>query len=237
MYFGLVLIAVKRFAKLRTVDGHQSTGDRNTVARILLFLFMTSNVGCGSWFHPAQLAAPPPQPIANPALLPPLEDKFVWQQIVDVVDDYFRIIREQPAINQGGVQLEGRLDSAYRTGASVFEPWRGDSTPGFERLQSTLQSIRRRAVVNVRPRSAGFEIEVIVLKELEDVDRSQDGGATSATERHDGTVVRTETSVNTGQNTLGWIPQGRDMSLEQVILQDIIGRLTGPEQRRKLHQF
>jgi hypothetical protein len=206
-----------------------------SVKRLLTFLLVSICGGCGSWFHPAQLNAPPAQPIANPALLPPLEDQFVWLQVVDVIDDYFRVIREQPAINHGGVQLEGRLDTAYRIGSGIFEPWRGDSTPGFERLQSTLQSIRRRATVSIRPRSAGYEMELIVLKELEDVNRSQHGGASAATQRHDGTVVRTDDSTNDEQTTLGWIPQGRDMSLEQVMLHDIIGRLTGPEQKKLLH--
>ncbi len=208
------------------------------------FIFLCCGIlcvaGCGRWLRPWQPAAPGegytgPGVIPNPAALPPLEDQFVWQQVVDVVDDYFRVAREQPVQNSNGVTLEGRLESAYRIGAGLFEPWRRDSTVGFERLQSTLQTIRRRATVVVRPSPAGYDIEVIVRKELEDVDRNQGSGSASASMRHDGTVVRTDSIVDSKQTTLGWIPQGRDPTLEQVILRDIVGRLTGPERQKLLH--
>ena len=98
---------------------------------------------------------------------------FVWSQVVDAVDDYFRITREQPVQNSDGIILDGRIETSYRIGASLLEPWRKDSTAGFERLQSTLQSIRRRCIVIVRPRGAAYTIGVVVQKDLEDTDRSQ----------------------------------------------------------------
>ncbi len=190
-------------------------------------------VGCGSLLGPKPPPAPPALIIPNPAAIPAREDQFVWLQVVDVVDDYFRIVSEQPVQNRDGLTLEGRIETAYKIGAGYFEPWRRDTTPGFERLQSTLQTIRRRAIISVRANGAGYDIEAIVLKELEDVDRTQRSGASAATQRHDGTVVRTESIVDAEQTTLGWIPQGRDASLEQVLLRDIVGRITGPEVPRK----
>ncbi|MGI9474850.1 MAG: hypothetical protein ACR2NZ_25190, partial [Rubripirellula sp.] len=159
--------------------------------------------------------------VPNPLELPPSPDEFVWSQVIDTVDDYFRISREQPVQNSEGIILDGRVETSYRIGASCFEPWRKDSTAGFERLQSTLQSIRRRAIVTVRPRGPGYTIEVIVQKDLEDVDRSQYSTESSAATRHDGTVVRREDRFDDSPVTLGWIPMGRDTSLEQVILSDI----------------
>ena len=175
--------------------------------------------------------------VPNPLELPPAEDAFVWSQVVDSVDDYFRIAREQPVQNREGLVLDGRIETAYRTGSSIFEPWRKDSTSGFERLQSTLQSIRRRAIVIVRPYGAAYQIEVIVQKDLEDTDRSQLATERSigGTKRHDGTIVRTQDLSDDTPATLGWIPLGRDTSLEQAILRDIVGRLTQPDQPRLLH--
>ena len=60
--------------------------------------------------------------VPNPLELPPADDDFVWSQVVDSVDDYFRISREQPVQNSGGIILDGRVETSYRIGASVFEP-------------------------------------------------------------------------------------------------------------------
>ena len=173
--------------------------------------------------------------VPNPINLPPAEDNFVWLQVVDVVDDYFRIKSEQPVQNRGDIVLDGRLETSYRPGASINEPWRKDSTSGFERLQSTFQSIRRRAIVTVRPQGAGYELEVIVQKELEDTDRSQYATEGAASPRREVTIVRTDDSIDDSPRTLGWIPLGRDESLEQAILQDIFGRVTKADGKRLLH--
>ena len=181
--------------------------------------------GCGQLAHRLATRTDTPY-VPNPLELPPAQDQFVWSQVVDAVDDYFRIAREQPVQNSDGIVLDGRLETAYRIGGSVFEPWRKDSTPGFERLQSTLQSIRRRATVNVRPTGAAYTIEVIVQKDLEDTDRSQYATESTATRRHDGTLLRNSNGYDDSPQTLGWIPLGRDATLEQVILNDIFGRIT-----------
>lgn len=184
--------------------------------------------------------------VPNPLELPPAKDNFVWMQVVDTVDDYFRIVREQPVQNSGEMILDGYLETSYRMGASIMEPWRKDSTSGFERLQSTLQSIRRRATVTVRPQPAingliggdatGYTIEVVVQKDLEDTNRTQYATETTGSLRHDGTVVRQEDSLDDSPQTLGWIPLGRDTSLEQAILRDIFGRITKPDAKRLLYK-
>lgn len=172
--------------------------------------------------------------VPNPLELPSVKDDFVWLQVVDVVDDYFRIAREQPVQNNSSLVLDGQLETRYQIGGSLLEPWRKDSTYGFERLQSTFQTIRRRAIVTVRPVGAGYIIEVVVQKDLEDTDRSQDSTESTTAVRHDGTVVRRDVDDNDSPQTLGWIPLGRDTSLEQVILADILGRITQPDSPRRL---
>jgi hypothetical protein len=193
------------------------------------FCLIVTASGCGTLLYRLK-TRPPSQIVPNPLTLPPAEDTFVWLQVVDVVDDYFRIRSEQPVQNRGEVVLDGRLETSYKVGASISEPWRKDSTDGFERLQSTLQSIRRRAFVFVRPVGAGYEIEVVVQKELEDTDRSLDAteGAVVAREN---TVARGRARNVEGPITMGWIPMGRDASLEQTILQDILGRVTQADRR------
>ncbi len=205
------------------------------IVPLALVVSLVAIVGCGQLRY--RLIAPVPTTyIPNPLELPPAEDGFVWSQVVDAVDDYFRIAREQPVQNREGLVLDGSIETSYRIGSSIFEPWRKDSTQGFERLQSTLQSIRRRAIVTVRPYAAAYQIEVIVQKDLEDTDRNQFAteSATSTTMRHDGTIIRKQDGVDDFPQTLGWIPLGRDTTLEQVILQDIVGRITQPDSERLL---
>lgn len=190
--------------------------------------------GCGQLRY--RLHTPVPETfVPNPIELPPVEDHFLWLQVVDVVDDYFHVQSEQPVQSKASIVLEGKLETSYRIGASLLEPWRKDSTAGFERLQSTLQSIRRRATVHVRPHAGGYTVEVIVVKELEDTDRSQDATEGVTTRLEAGSVYRNPNAGTTAPNTLGWIPLGRDATLEQVILQDIVGRVTKPDAPGLLH--
>ena len=190
--------------------------------------------GCGQLKYRLTNKAPETF-VPNPLELPPAADEFVWSQVIDSVDDYFRITREQPVQNSNGIILDGRVETSYRIGASLLEPWRKDSTAGFERLQSTLQSIRRRATVTVRPRGAAYTIEVVVQKELEDTNHSQFETESASTMRHDGTIIRISDAYDGSPQTLGWIPLGRDTSLEQVILRDIFGRITQADGDRLLH--
>ncbi|MCD0463251.1 hypothetical protein [Roseiconus lacunae] len=191
--------------------------------------------GCGQLAYRLDRRAPT-QYIPNPLELPPASDAFVWSQVIDTVDDYFRIKSEQPVQNSPAMVLDGRVETSYQVGASMGEFWRKDSTAGFEALHSSLQSIRRQATITVRPRGAGYTVEVIVLKDLEDTNATQFATETTASRRHDGTIVRQpETVVGGAGNvpqTLGWISLGRDTSLEQRILRDIFQRVTEKDGRR-----
>jgi hypothetical protein len=176
----------------------------------------------------AALYGAPAGQIENPLFLPPLEQEFVWNQLVDAVDDYFRIEREERVRLIGGILTEGRIDTFPAPGSTFLEPWRGDSASGYERLHATLQSIRRRATVRLIPTEGGSLVDVVVQKELEDLDKPEHATAGSGTLRHDATLIRGEGPPGTFSATLGWIPIGRDVALEQKILNDIRCRLDVP---------
>jgi hypothetical protein len=178
--------------------------------------------GCAGLFH---RRGTPAEPIANPLFIPPVDREFLWNQSVDAIDDYFRIEREDRVRLIGGVLTEGRIDTFPTVGSTVFEPWRWDSTPGYEKLHATLQSIRRRATLRIIPVDGGYLLDVVVSKELEDLDKPQHATAGGATLRHDGTLVRQEGPPGRFSVTLGWIPIGRDLTLEQRILADISARI------------
>lgn len=175
--------------------------------------------------HPAGVV-PQAALAQNPMYVPLSDREFLWNQLIDTLDDYFQIAREERVRLVGGVLTEGQVETRPLPGATVFEPWRQDSTVGFERRHATLQSIRRRAVATVKPQvDGGYLVHVVVYKELEDLSQPEFSTVNLEALRHDGTLLRTEGARHVGPVTLGWIAIGRDESLEQRILSELRGRL------------
>jgi hypothetical protein len=170
---------------------------------------------------PPNWTAPPGPPIAvvseNPAFLPVADPQRAWETVVDVIDDYFKIEREEPVRLIGNVLTEGRIDTFPQVGATILEPWHQDSANLEERVESTLQSIRRKAIVRVMPTQGGYWVDVTVLKELEDIPPER-ATAGAATLRYDNSLTRVVNPVGAQQLSSGWIPQGRDAALEQRII-------------------
>ena len=166
--------------------------------------------------------------LANPILVPVVDDQLAWEQIVDVVSDYFPIAREQQARRSGEVWTEGRIDTAFHSGATWLEPHRRDSVGSFNRWESTFQTIRRIATLRVIPDQGGYLVEVVVSKELEDLPRPEHATAGAATFRTDGSLpsARADT-VSRTLSSPRWIPLGRDTALEGRMLAEIHGRLAG----------
>ena len=169
---------------------------------------------------------------ANPVYIPVSNQDWAWEQLVDVVDDYFRIERENRVQLIGNVMTEGRIDTFPQIGATWLEPHRPDSVGVENRWESTLQTIRRRAVLRVIPEQGGYLVETVVYKELEDLPRPEHSTAGASTFRHDNSlssrlsedVLRTRLSKN-------WLPLGRDTAVEQQLLAEIQARVAGTVQQ------
>lgn len=143
-----------------------------------------------------------------------------WERCVRVLNrNHFQIARES--------KLEGIIETEYRGGSGLLEPWHEDSVGLSNRLESTLQSIRRRAIVLMQSSGAGtLVLTVRVDKELEDVPgiaAGYEGGATFSESQ----PLNRDLSQVVGQNGPSrWISVGRDPLLEQKILAEIrSGRL------------
>ncbi len=204
----------------------------------------TATGGCQRW-HGAglhdgfesglDLLTPPPpieMPVSNPAHIGAVDADFLWRQVVDAVDDHFRIDTEQPVRRDNMNWLEGSLTTYPEVSGTSFEPWRNDAARGFERLQSTVQSIRRTARVRIINEATGYLVDVQVLKEQEDVDQSQFSTAGAAAQRHDGSIVRHQNQLRQAPVTLGWYEIGRDRDLERRLMEKILGRITNVEAPR-----
>lgn len=172
-------------------------------------------------------ALAPPLAPANPIHVPVSHRDAAWDQIVDVVDDYFRIQNEKRVQQVGDVLVEGRIDTIPLTGATLLEPWRHDSAGYANRLESTLQTIRRQATIRVIPAQGGFLVEAIVQKELEDRAQPFPPLAGDATFRTTFGQAESSDQAPEVQAHLGWISLGRDPALEQEILAQIQARLGG----------
>lgn len=212
---------------------------------IFALLGLAIVVGCSSeivWKDPVpsagygqtQVPAMPSASTAyyqNPALVPSCDHEFVWETIADVVDDYFKIEEEQPVRLVGQVVTEGRMTTFPEVGSTIFEPWRRDSVTRRDKIEATLQSIRRQAEVRVVPDQNGYLVEVIVYKELENVRNPDHASAGDATFRYDSSLTRVVDSLAERDPNEGWIDKGRDPALEQRILSEILARVGTPAYR------
>jgi hypothetical protein len=68
----------------------------------------------------------------------------------------------------------------------------------------------------------------MVLKELEDVDKPVQASAGAVIQRYDNSLVREQVPPGTFSITPGWIPLGRDVTLEQKMLANLKSRLCNP---------
>ena len=163
--------------------------------------------------------------VPNPLTVPLMDRWYVMDQVSDELDNYFRIFREERIRVVDSVMTEGWIETHPKIGGTILEPWKRDSTRGFERLHATLQTVRRFAKVRVIPTGNNYQIDVKVFKELEDL--PQPIGSSVG-----GQFIRTDNALDVDQReaaeriNAGWIPMGRDFSLEQQILQNIQQRLT-----------
>jgi hypothetical protein len=153
-------------------------------------------------------------PVSNAFYIPATNQEAVWERVVDVLHDYrFEIAREN--------KLDGFIETEYKTGSSILEPWHIETVGLEDRLESTFQSIRRKVFVRIaRPMdgSPGFHVSVESFKELEDLEgvaANSPGGATF----QDNSPLERDLNVVLGQSTpSGWIAMGRDFLLERHML-------------------
>jgi hypothetical protein len=167
--------------------------------------------------------------LPNPLSIPVADQDFVWSQLTDELDDYFKIRREERTRVIDNVITEGWIETYPTIGSTIPEKWRSDSTPGYEKIHATLQTVRRWARVRVIPTAGAFQFDVQVFKELEDLEYPQNSTVGESLVFLNATPHFGESEVSDdpfSPQIYGWIPLGRDLSLEQRILSRLQARLT-----------
>ena len=196
---------------------------------MILFLcaILLNAIGCNRFFATEPSAWPEGhEPTSNPIYVPIVDRELVMDQISDELDDYFRIYREERVRLVDHVLTEGWIETHPKIGATLFEPWRRDSTKGFERLHATLQTVRRFAKVRVIPTADIYAIDVKVYKELEDRLAPERATVTAKFEKPFQSIEDDRPNSLADIPNRGWIPMGRDFSLEQQILRNIETRIS-----------
>jgi hypothetical protein len=164
----------------------------------------------GSCALPGGLPWQPAALPGNPLVVRAQNPDEVWERTIDVLHAYhFEILREN--------KLSGEIETFYLTGASVLEPWHADSVGLENRLESTLQSIRRKVLVRVGPGPEGYVVAFEVLKEVEFV--AAGAGDVPAPGTFVTTTPPTQSArtLAAGATAPGWMPRGRDLALEQAL--------------------
>jgi hypothetical protein len=181
-------------------------------------LLIAALIGCArirhAWTQPADesiLTTPNPLPVAMG------NRDWVMDVVSDELDDHFRIAREQRVRLLDSILTEGWIETHPRIGSTMLEPWHRDSQPGFEKLHSTLQTVRRFARVRIIPSLDQYWIDLKVYKELEDLPQPMGSTVGGRLSRHDNSIDADEPYPVMPANA-GWIPLGRDFALEQAIL-------------------
>jgi hypothetical protein len=162
----------------------------------------------------------------NPIILAgdPSQYGAIFVSVLNVVDDYFEIAEA----NRWAPTAQIKSHPKIAPGLDQF--WKPGSPDGAERMLATLQTIRYRCEVTIQPVAgdpaqaavpAGYLIQVVVYKELEDLPRPIKATAGAAAFRSDNSVDRTYEVVDPAVVDSSWIPKGREVFLEQEILKRI----------------
>jgi hypothetical protein len=164
--------------------------------------------------NPVFIQTDPAVTVENPVFLPgnPPAYNPIFEKAVAVVGDYFSIAYAN--------RQDGRIETYPRIAPGLEQPFKPGSPDYDERLLATLQTIRYRAVVLIQvAENGGYFVDVKVFKDLEDLPRPSAVRTGSAAFQGDVIIDRDTIVVNEALPEAGWIPVGRDVKFEQVILQ------------------
>ena len=209
----LVGIGVETIVAPRSAKERSFAERRTTLfpASLLGIWLLVSLSGCLQTGLPFTSQAP----VSNPLLVRAQNEEPVWERTVDVVHDYhFEISREN--------RLAHLIETQPRAGSGLLELWHRDSIGFDNRLESTLQSIRRRVRVSILPDDqGGFQVGVEAYKERESL-RGIAANSPGAATFSESTPLQRDLNEVVGQSGISdWIPDGRDLLLEQAMLQSL----------------
>jgi hypothetical protein len=166
--------------------------------------------------NPVVLRPDPAVAVDNPLYVPlgPVSYSNVFERVISVITEYFEIRYSN--------RYSGEIITFPRIAPGLDQPWKRGSPDLAQRLEATLQTLRHRAEVKIDPApDGGFFVSVTVYKELEDLSRPIRATAGAASFRTDNPLERQFEVVDPFVLEGNWIPLGRNVPMEQAILQRI----------------
>ncbi|MEP3479562.1 MAG: hypothetical protein ABJZ55_09970 [Fuerstiella sp.] len=173
--------------------------------------------GCAAPFMNGQSPTTTAQsrPGTSAIQIPQAQYDAYWEKTVRILNGlHFQVARES--------KLEGVIESEYRGGSGLLEPWHKDSIGFRARLESSLQSIRRKVIVRFQESAPGtVVVGVQVLKEIEDLNGLAAGSQGAATFTEGDILNRDLDRVVGETGTSLWLPRGSDPALQAEIARRI----------------
>ncbi len=160
-----------------------------------------------------RMAGVTPVQAANPLFVATTNEDYLWERMIETLEDFqFPIARED--------RQQREIATEFKVGASLFEPWHADSVGLANRLEGTLQSVRRQVVVTIMPseQQAGYLVNVVAYKQFEDLQGVAANSAGAATFLESDPLDRDLNQVVGQSAPSGWMSAGRDYALEQSIV-------------------
>jgi hypothetical protein len=167
--------------------------------------------------NPLPVSGPITEGEANPLFVPqgPMSYNKIFEHVLNVLADFGFEILDANA-------YEGRVDTFPRIAPGYVEFLKPGNPDPYERFLSTLQTYRHRVSVLIQPsQNGGFFLHVTVLKELEDLPRPTRATSGAAIFRTYNDIERQFTVIDPTLFESNWIPKGRDLAVEQALLQKL----------------
>jgi hypothetical protein len=191
-----------------------------SVRRLLIAGLMVLGAGCqgtGPFLEPMPIipAGSCVEQDANPFYVPPITYGQVFETVLQVLNDYQFEIADSN-------RYDGRIETVPRVAPGLGLFLKPGSPDLRDRLLETLQTYRHRVTVVLQPaENGGYFVEVIARKELEDLPRPVRSTVGAAIFRVDNNVERQFEVIDPAFFEPLWIFRGRDVPLEQELINRI----------------
>ena len=140
-----------------------------------------------------------------------------FERVLTILNDYFDIGYSNT--NQGEIVCVPKIAPGFE------QPWKRGSPDSRQRLLATVHTYRNRCVAQLQPNEqGGYLVSILVYRELLDSPRPYSIISGISVFRDNPTVERQYEILDVSAPPVEaaiWIPKGRDLALEQEILQKI----------------
>ncbi len=180
---------------------------------LIVVLSLVAAIGCQA---PAQPANPT---MARVGVSSEEDRDQLWQSIEDTLrDHYFQVDRED--------RLAGIITTEPKISAQWFEFWRAQPQPAYYWWESNLNTVERKAEVNLKPAAEGetTEVTVQVNRFKYNLEERQIDNSAAALRLYSGGAPTVSGKTERAQESGYWIHLGRDEYMERLLLDKIRDR-------------